>query len=63
MNLIAKWLVYVGALNWGLVGVGYFFDANLNLVNLLVGKVTALEPIVYILVGLAAIWSIFGGRK
>lgn len=54
-------LIIVGALNWGLVGIGYFVDAtaNWNLVNLLLGSVPALEAVVYLLVGLSAIYGIY----
>ena len=43
-------LVLVGALNWGLVGL-----LNFNLVSWLLGAWPAVERIVYVLVGLAAI--------
>lgn len=44
-------LTVVGALNWGLVG---FF--NFNLVSTLLGAGSGLEKIVYILVGLSAVY-------
>lgn len=43
-------LVWVGALNWGLVGA-----FNFNLVNALLGGWPMVEKVVYILVGLSAI--------
>jgi uncharacterized protein len=46
-------LVVIGAANWGLVGLGYFFGTNLNIVNLLLGKWPILENLVYLLVGIA----------
>lgn len=54
-------LVIVGALNWGLVGIGYFVDAtaNWNLVNILLGSIPVLEAAVYFLVGLSAIYAIY----
>lgn len=54
-------LVIVGALNWGLVGIGYFVDAaaNWNLVSLLLGSIPALEALVYLLVGLASIYAVY----
>jgi uncharacterized protein len=45
-------LVVVGALNWGLVGL-----FNFNLVNLIFGTIPWLERLVYILVGLSAIYE------
>lgn len=62
MNLVAKTLVYIGAINWLLVGIGYFFKANLNIVNLILGSVPVLEAIVYILVGLSALYLIMVRR-
>jgi len=29
-NMVAYWLVIIGALNWGLMGVGDFLGANWN---------------------------------
>lgn len=55
LDLVAKILAIVGAINWGLVGVGYFVGTNLNLVNLALGSIPVLENIVYILVGIAGI--------
>lgn len=51
-------LVIIGALNWGLIGVGNFIGSNLNLVNLIFGSLPVLENIVYTLVGVAAIYNL-----
>ncbi len=50
-------LVFVGALNWGLVGLGMLLGNNLNLVNLLFGQWPTVEAIVYLLVGVAGLAS------
>ena len=42
-------LVFVGALNWGLVGLGGFFNGDWNVVHLLLGSWPWLEWVVYIL--------------
>jgi len=55
LAIISSILVTIGALNWGLVGLGGFLKINLNLVNLLVGTWPTVEWIVYLLVGVAAI--------
>ena len=47
-------LVIVGGLNWGLVGL-----LNMNLVNLIFGSIPVLEKVVYILVGLSALYAIW----
>ena len=52
VSLIAMILVLIGGLNWGLVGL---FD--FNLVATLFGT-TVLAQLVYILVGISALWLI-----
>ena len=47
-------LVWIGALNWGLVGAFGF-----NLVNALLGAWPVVERVVYVLVGLSAIGMLF----
>jgi len=61
IDWISLALVVVGALNWGLIGVGYFIDANWNLVDMLLGSVPLVENLVYVLVGLAALYEIYFG--
>ena len=51
LHMIVFTLVVVGALNWGLVGL-----FNFNLVSALLGVDSALEKLVYVLVGLSAVW-------
>lgn len=63
LHIIAWILVIVGALNWGLVGVGGFMGANWNLVNLIFGSVPMLEWIVYVLVGLAGVYELVMHKK
>ncbi len=53
LGWIAMILVIVGGLNWGLVG-GFKFD----LVATIFGAMTALSRIVYILVGLSALYML-----
>jgi uncharacterized membrane protein YuzA (DUF378 family) len=55
MCWIVTVLVLIGAINWGLVGLGGFLDMNLNVVQLLVGTWPIVEWIVYILVGIAGL--------
>ena len=54
VDLIALILVIVGGLNWGLVGL---FDFNLG--DAIFGGGSTLSRIVYILVGLAALYMIY----
>lgn len=58
LHTIAFVLLVVGGLNWGLVGL---FDWNL--VNAVFGSVAWLEQLVYILVGLSALWLLFEHKK
>lgn len=44
-------LTVVGALNWGLVGL-----LDFNLVNAVLGSMPTVEVIVYVLVGLSAVY-------
>lgn len=53
LDWIAQILLIVGGLNWGLVGL-----FNINLVAALFGEGTLLSRIIYILVGLSALWGL-----
>ena len=57
-----KILLIIGGINWGLMGIGYFLHMNLNVVNLLLGQWPVVENIVYILVGVAALWQFTSGK-
>lgn len=59
---IAFILVIVGALNWGLVALGSYMGNNWNVVNLLLGKWSGVENLVYLLVGLSAIVLLVGHK-
>jgi uncharacterized protein len=55
MNIITLLLVIVGGINWGLVGL---FD--FDVVAALLGRQdAALQQVVYILVGLSALWQLY----
>lgn len=54
LDWIALILIIVGGLNWGLVGA-FGFD----LVAAIFGAMSVVARIVYVLVGLAAIYTIF----
>lgn len=53
LDLVATVLIVVGGLNWGLVGA-----ANFDLVAAIFGPMSPLSRIVYVLVGLAALYRI-----
>ena len=52
----------IGALNWGLVGVGYWMGSNWNVVNILLMSWPMVENIVYVLVGLSAVQLIIAHK-
>ena len=54
LGMWAVWLVVIGALNWGLVGL-----LNVNLVNWLLGSWPTVERVVYILVGLGGVYKLY----
>lgn len=51
LHIIAMLLLFVGGLNWGLVGL-----FNFNLVTYLLGSWPMAENLTYILVGLATVY-------
>jgi len=53
INIITLALIIVGGLNWGLVGL-FSFD----LVAAIFGEGSALSRLVYILVGVSAVWQL-----
>lgn len=53
LNAIVLTLVIVGALNWGLVGA-----FNFNLVSAIFGTDTVASRVIYLLVGLAGLYSL-----
>lgn len=63
MGMIAKVLIIVGGLNWGLVGVGILMGSEWNLVNMIFSSMPKVEAIVYVVVGLSALVMLFGGCK
>ncbi len=59
---IVGWILVIGAVNWGLVGL-----LNLNLVETVLGAGSVLTKAVYVVVGLAgrckAYMMVSGGKK
>lgn len=60
LHMLAMLLVIIGALNWGLIGA---FGEQANLVALLFKSVPAVQRIIYILVGVAALFLIVTYNK
>ncbi len=61
VELIATLLVVVGAINWGLVGLGWLTGgANYNVVHMIVGSLgVTVEAVVYVLVGASGVWLFY----
>ncbi len=53
MHMFAYVFLFVGGLNWGLVGL-----LQLNVVNLVLGSAPWLERLVYVLVGVATVHAL-----
>ncbi len=60
LKKVAKILLVIGGLNWGIVGLGMLMGSDWNLVNMLLGSWPMVEAIVYILVGISALVKLFG---
>ena len=58
LDWIAMVLLIVGGLNWGLVGI-----ADFDLVAAIFGEGSTLSRLVYVLVGLAALYSLYTTTK
>jgi len=50
------WILVLGGVVWGLVGLGYFLGTNLNILNLIFGSLPVVENAVYVIVGICALW-------
>ncbi len=54
VDYIAYVLLIVGGLNWGLVGA-----LDMNLVGMIFGHMSMIARVVYVLVGLSAVYAAF----
>ena len=61
--MVAWVLVVIGALNWGLIGLGYFAGADWNVVDMLLGSVPDAQALVYVLVGASGAWMLVKKMK
>ena len=64
IHSVAWILVMVGAVNWGLVGLGWLAGgADWNVVHMILGSWPVVEGIVYVLVGASAVYEIVMHKK
>jgi uncharacterized membrane protein YuzA (DUF378 family) len=52
---VGYYLILIGGVNWGLVGLGGLLGSDLNVVHMLLGNWSVVESTVYLLVGLATL--------
>lgn len=55
---VAFILLVIGGLNWGLVGAGGW-----DVVSMIFGDMSVVTRIVFVLVGLSALFALFGGGQ
>lgn len=60
---IAFILVIIGALNWGLMGLGGFMGADWNVVHMILSFSAQVEWLVYVLVGASAVYLVSSHKK
>lgn len=64
LHMIGFILVVVGGVNWGLVGLGWLAGSqDWNVVHMILGSSMQLEAVVYVLVGLSALWLLVTHKK
>lgn len=63
LHSVAFILVVIGGINWGLVALGNWAGSNWNIVNLIFGQLSGLEDLVYLLVGLSALFLVFSHKQ
>ena len=55
LHKIARVLVIVGGINWGLVGLGMLMNADWNVIDMVLGQWEPVLGLVYVLVGVATV--------
>ncbi|MCC6643205.1 DUF378 domain-containing protein [Candidatus Peregrinibacteria bacterium] len=63
MCLVVTLLAQIGAINWGLVGLGMLIGRPINLVNMILGSLPTVEAIVYLVVGVCGLIVLGGFLK
>ena len=56
LDVLARVLLVIGGLNWGLVGI-FHFDLVAAIVGRHFGEISAISSVIYVLVGLAAVYE------
>jgi uncharacterized membrane protein YuzA (DUF378 family) len=56
-------IVCIGGLNWGLCGIGKFFNKDTNILHLIFKSYLAVEWAIYLLVGIASVALLYSAIK
>ncbi len=51
-------LTTIGGISWGVIGVTSLFGSKFDLVDVVFGSIPVVRDVVYMLVGVAAVWGI-----
>jgi len=65
LDLASLTLVVLGALNWGLIGLGTFAGGDWNLINLMFGSLVGgrIEALIYLIVGFSGLYQVYFGYE
>ncbi len=63
LHMIAFILLIIGGLQWGLIGLGGFVGGNWDVLGMVFASMPQVLWIVYILVGLSALWIAFTHKR
>lgn len=63
LGMTAYVLLLVGGLNLGLVGLGGLLTRNLDVIGQVLGQWPKVISVLYLLIGLSALWALFGMKK
>ena len=58
----AWWLMVIGGLNWGILGLGYYIGKSWdwNVLHMIFGQWMWLEALIYLVVGICALMALWG---
>ena len=63
LHMVAFILLVIGGLDWGLIGLGGFVGSNWDVLGMLLGSWPQVLWIVYVLVGISAVWLLITHKK
>lgn len=64
LHMVGFILLVVGGLNWGLVGLGWWLGGtDWNVVHMVLGSWPMVEGLLYVLVGLSAVWMVVNHKN